>query len=74
MIKRHDTNETNKFENPSNRRNFLKKAPIGGLGVGLLSANIASDEEAATQTKTMQKGGIRIMNLNSSLHFSPIVL
>ena len=54
-MKAHDSNNQSKFENHSNRRDFIKKASVGGLGAGLLGANIESSEESEVQSKPAQK-------------------
>jgi L-alanine-DL-glutamate epimerase-like enolase superfamily enzyme len=77
MINKPDSNDIDKLNNPSDRRDFIKKASIGGLGAGILGTNYASDEEAtiaSNQSKTPPKAAIKITDLKCAvISNSPVV-
>jgi L-alanine-DL-glutamate epimerase-like enolase superfamily enzyme len=77
MINNPDSDKTDRFDNQSNRRDFIKKASIGGLGAGILGADITTDAGAITasdQPKTAPKSGIKITDLRCAvISNNPIV-
>jgi hypothetical protein len=63
-MKKYSDSAREKSIDPSNRRDFIKKASIGGLGIGILGASasggIVNDPEPF-QTNTAQKASIKIV-------------
>lgn len=51
----------------SNRRDFIKKASIGGLGMGLLSQSALGESAAAFQNKPAAKAPIKITDLRCAI-------
>jgi L-alanine-DL-glutamate epimerase-like enolase superfamily enzyme len=77
MNKLSDSSGNEKGTSPSNRRDFLKKASIGGLGVGLIgataSAGIVNDPKT-TQSKSSPKAKIKITDIKVAvIGGSPVV-
>ena len=57
-------------KSPSNRRDFIKKASIGGLGAGLLSANVSGEmmtSQSNLQSQTAAKANIKITDLRCAI-------
>lgn len=66
--------EMEKSGNLSDRRDFLKKASIGGLGAGFLASDIVKGSNLAEQTKSAPKSGIRITDVRCAvISNSPVV-
>ena len=61
--------KNSKIDNPSNRRDFIKKASIGGLGAGLLGATSSEmfAAESAFQAKPSAKPKIKITDLKCAI-------
>ena len=51
----------------SNRRDFIKKASIGGLGMGLMSQSALGETTAAFQNKPVAKAPIKITDLRCAI-------
>lgn len=66
-----------KSVSPSNRRDFIKKASIGGLGMGLLGTNVSAvipAEPVTQQSKATPKPKIKITDLKCAIMGgSPVV-
>jgi L-alanine-DL-glutamate epimerase-like enolase superfamily enzyme len=77
MKKRSESIKKKNTGNPSNRRDFLKKASIGGLGMGFLGTNATSEiitSSGSFQSKPSQKAKIKITDLRCAvMGNSPIV-
>ena len=59
-----------KSVSPSNRRDFIKKASIGGLGMGLLGTNVSAvipAESVIQQSKATPKPKIKITDLRCAI-------
>jgi len=59
-----------KSVSPSNRRDFIKKASIGGLGMGLLGTNVSAvipAESVIQQSKATPKPKIKITDLKCAI-------
>jgi L-alanine-DL-glutamate epimerase-like enolase superfamily enzyme len=62
--------KNNSKESPSNRRDFIKKASIGGLGAGLLSANVSGEiinSQIKSQSGPATKANIKITDLRCAI-------
>ena len=70
MKKRSNLSEKEKLNSSSNRRDFLKKATVGGLGVGLLATNTSAgifSVEGDVQSKPSTKPKIKITDLKCAI-------
>jgi L-alanine-DL-glutamate epimerase-like enolase superfamily enzyme len=72
-----DSNKKRKRKSPSSRRDFIKNATIGGLGIGLLGTNASAEIVAAAdtfQSKAAPKAKIKITDLKCAIMGgSPVV-
>lgn len=77
MKKPFDSNKKKKSISPGNRRDFIKKASIGGLGLGLLGTNVSAEIPTApvtVQSKATPKPKIKITDLKCAIiGGSPVV-